>query len=309
MANYLYNGTEHPALPQWDRSAYPYAMLCGDATFYQLWVSDQPFRVHLVSTIVFVDFHAGTTFNHYYREASWSEEWVIGGEFTTAESDRSSFADSPLIWANFELLNSDGSSVILSPSNPMDAETGEEIHMMVSTETEPEPIAISAVDPLSMLLGWRVGNAVRNMRDAPKHGEPVAYRYNDVELPPIPNYDTVKYPYVLLVHDPQSEPGEYYMYGFGANAYYLDMTNTLTGGLYFGGTPNNSYTDPDDVAYIFKAYSKSYLGEYRWYTVSYGTNHSCGPLDEPGYLIWSNFDVEYNGVLYMKASEPVPVYK
>lgn len=65
------------------------------------------------------------------------------------------------------------------------------------------------MDKTSMILGWLTGRAIAG------HGArwgkvPVAYRYNGVRLPALPEWDQITYPYAVIV-TPQSG-GNYRLY-------------------------------------------------------------------------------------------------
>lgn len=147
--------------------------------------------------------------------------------------------------------------------------------------SDPIPILAPVIDPLSLFLGWKAGNWVARQRGKAK--QPVAYLYNGVRLPKLPEWDKAKYPYAFIETT----------FGF----YYLRvLANPLT-------PDGNSFrmTPPGLVAG-----AKIDIADYEligWDEWSEVTEITRDPL-------WSNFDVlNEDGTVYLAASEPVPVYE
>ena len=124
-------------------------------------------------------------------------------------------------------------------------------------------------------------------------GEPVAYLYNGVQLPPLPEWDKQKYPYAVM-----GRPFGIAVCFANKPAYY--NTTQLGGCIDFEvGTEmvqynlSSSYTD----------------GVSRWiYVVSNPTTWS--EKSSYGEGVWSNTDIyKDDGALYLAASEPIPVYE
>jgi hypothetical protein len=55
------------------------------------------------------------------------------------------------------------------------------------------------MDKTSLTLGWLVGRRIAGQRT--KQKTPIAYLYNGVQLPPLPEWDREKYPYAVIVAD------------------------------------------------------------------------------------------------------------
>jgi hypothetical protein len=134
MANYLYNGMEFPALPEWDKGAYPYAFVWYDQGFIYTKA-----HLYLLSEIVYQtkddgsyclvtrELHAVSTLT----SSGWSdwtdfEEYPYGSSTLVTSLFTVGFNNEKQ-WANFDILSEDG-TVSLAASYPIDAETGEEIH-------------------------------------------------------------------------------------------------------------------------------------------------------------------------------------
>ena len=109
---YLYNGVRLPALPEWDREAYPFAVITDGGTRPKLW---------LLSGATFGPNNDGTEWrvkcDSYlsYSQSRVSYTWAYVTKADTA-SDICEITD--VVWANFDILNSDG-SVYLAESVPI----------------------------------------------------------------------------------------------------------------------------------------------------------------------------------------------
>lgn len=132
MANYLYNGVELPALPEWDKETYPYAVI---------WIAFVTNAIYLDILKEFDFSSAGIL--HTTKEDSLfalcsGDSW---SEFKASTSD-SQIVGSQIKWTNTDILNEDG-SVYLAASDPI--------------PVNPAP----TLDPTSLLMGWQVGNRIR----------------------------------------------------------------------------------------------------------------------------------------------------
>lgn len=126
--------------------------------------------------------------------------------------------------------------------------------------------------------------------------EPIAYLYNGVQLPPLPEWDKETYPYAYITQNPVTN-------GTGGFDYLLTIT---TDAVYL-------YTDDDGYAisncdgdYIQYDYNRGEGVGWIDATLDWGIDTV---RDEGGKLntIWSNTDMTNpDGTLYLEASEPVP---
>ena len=200
-------------------------------------------------------------------------------------------------WANFDVLNEDG-SVYLAASEPIP------IYNSVPTPS---------IDPTAMLLGWLVGKQIAGQRgNEPK--KIVAYLYNSVELPELPEWDKTVYPYAVITMDVDSDVS-YWLYVFAENACCFEG---ITGTLFFGGQSSNpapcirwlcDYQQSPIPSIPDPGYGWRYRQEFNNQNVFVDKYNNP---NEPKYadtLLWSNFDIEYDGTLYLAASEPIPVYE
>lgn len=115
MSNYIYNGTELPALPEWDKETYPYAYLAvqGSSMAYLYMFRDPKHLIYdnlgAMCTIV-------STGETYLKSNS------IGGKDFGEPTEITATFDQPLhsaiAWANYNILTADG-TVYLAASEPI----------------------------------------------------------------------------------------------------------------------------------------------------------------------------------------------
>lgn len=148
MANYLYNGVRLPALPEYDKTAYPYAIILTPSWSpddYELLISkvapyvtsDKYFRIN------------GEVKGDVLRYEKGSTGWVHNS-YTDALKGVIYATEPPSVyctvcWSNHNVLNEDG-SVYLSASDPI--------------PVNPAP----TLDPTALLMGWQVGNKIARQR-------------------------------------------------------------------------------------------------------------------------------------------------
>ena len=147
--NYLYNGVEFPALPEWDKTVRPYAVIRAFAHYYFLYLSkSKPYHTTNMANangaeyIVIGPGDDDDILRYGYNDSMYGNQWKY-----ICEDNGEFFAPEYLTWTNTDIYTEDG-TLYLAASEPVP----------VSTIPLPPP------DPLSMLLGWRVGSAVRSMR-------------------------------------------------------------------------------------------------------------------------------------------------
>lgn len=144
----------------------------------------------------------------------------------------------------------------------------------------------------SLFKGLQVGGLIAGMQRVTK--KPIAFLYNGVQLPPLPAWDKEAYPYAVINY--YKITGEYTIYFAAPNAYCYE--NTF---VYFGGS-----SDGEHVAAV------QYTGtlEQGWYDYQEVENFNvCLNWKVTSWAIWSNTDLEYDGTLYLAASDPIPVYE
>ena len=137
---------------------------------------------------------------------------------------------------------------------------------------------MSELNRTSLLLGWLMGRQIVGLREA--QGQvPVAYLYEGVRLPPLPERVTKSDPHMVIL---QSD-GKYYAYGLpGANMANTDGSMTIFGIVAYG----------NGVVLIDGA----------WADIDYGVLATK--------IVWSGYNItDENGTLHCAASTPIPVYE
>lgn len=122
---------------------------------------------------------------------------------------------------------------------------------------------------------------------------PIAYLYNGVRLPALPEWDRERYPYAVI-----SSPS---VFGYLSNEYALTITSAP---LYVAGTIGSiSLKSTDEVTY--KNYS--YDEETKTWKLAL---EATGTFTKSWGVRWVNYDIlEDDGSVHKVASEPVPVYE
>ena len=112
---FLYNGVKLPALPEWDKTVYPYAFiyivtLDGTTGVYTLVVSSSSVMGYDGNGIICTAANVGQ------RYTVSGEEWAAaaGSDDFYIKRDNLIYT----VWANFDVLNSDG-SVYVAASEPV----------------------------------------------------------------------------------------------------------------------------------------------------------------------------------------------
>ena len=135
MSNYLYNGIELPALPEWDKAAYPYAYISYSGTYdaYFLRLVDAP-GVH--------QYYMGQECIYFGTDANLSNYKFVDGAWTfynetTAKYEMIMVASViQIVWSNYNILNKDG-TIYLSASDPI-------------------PVGGEPIDPQAYIVGRRL---------------------------------------------------------------------------------------------------------------------------------------------------------
>ena len=272
--NYLYNGVELPALPEWDKEKYPYAVIAEvygfGKTYWGLFV--MPVKLYWDSVLAYPTVYS--TCEGYFagcHDGVWED--LKFRDVLIREGDPIGFT-----WSNFDVLDDNGE--------------------LYQAATDPIPVGTSTFtpDPISMTMGWLVGRRIAGQRG--KRKEPIAYLYNGVRLPHIPDSILSKYPYVVIfrVNNPSMpDHGDYYLYGAKKRWVMNDVTSNNS------GLP---YWDVDIGYYRFR-YS---VVNDEW---SFSAQVDNG-FDQTLYiLVWANHNVYYlsDNRLAFSASEPIPVYE
>lgn len=233
---YLYNGVKLPELPEWDRAAYPYAVI-DEAVLrgvYRLHLFEHlPYAKTTESGGCYYGPMDGSTYVYKGIVSETDHYW----DFNAAQPDDDGIYTKNVVWCNFELLNEDGTTYL------------------------------EASDPVPL------------------------YSYNGVELPELPEWDNTKFPKCTIDYFPVLR--KYYFRAFAPDAYYFYSN----GKLYFGSNYSSGVLVQSSIASI--------VGNYGAWSELKENDIGNTSVTE---TFWANFDMEYEGTLYMAASEPQPVY-
>ena len=158
--NYLYNGLELPALPEWDKSAYPYVVLTKHATGGDIGLYALPKIGAITGSEIYWPGLGGYPEEYVYyllKEEGWGNP-VLGSYLSIGAQH--------IVWCNTDIFYADdwfdetlAGTMFLEASYPINAETGEEI-----TDYVPIPVSDYTPNPTAMALGMLAGQAVRRMR-------------------------------------------------------------------------------------------------------------------------------------------------
>ena len=143
----------------------------------------------------------------------------------------------------------------------------------------------------------------------PVYAEPVAYLYNGVELPALPEWNKEAYPYAVIARIGVASSSYKYTLRLFSNAYTTSGTSVLY----------SFYEMTADIGKTWLACSCPYIdlgdGTFVWGEIS---EHQIVDADADGISdavlvgmpIWSDFDLTANGgTVWLEASDPVPVYE
>ena len=249
---YLFNGTKLPELPEFDAEFFAYISahpLIEGA--YALYVSDME-PVYAWDTNTMIPAEGATV----QWARCWNDEW---SELSDSDAD----STLPPIWANFDVKDADG-KVYLDASQP--------VEMWEHAK--------------SFLIGLALGLAGKPLPIS-QGKEPIAYLYNGVRLPKLPEWDKETYPYAIIN-------------SFGTT-YFLRAYTDLP--IYDGD--DNCYFADGSAVQIYCIYSRQMDVWNDW--INAGNVEGLSPATK---IIWASHNIATDDdILYLAASEPVPVYE
>ena len=123
----------------------------------------------------------------------------------------------------------------------------------------------------------------------PRGKEPVAYLYNGVRLPPLPDYDKSKYPFARIA---KANAGGRIGFRASTTEYYA----------YQGNYGICIATQAVDILCFY------YESTGQWSDLHENINMYEVLLHNDNW-VWTNHDIKKDGVVLFKASDPVPVYE
>lgn len=286
MAEYWsYNGYTLPRLPAgWDMQKYPYAIILGvkSAFGFNLVCHSELPTVRTVNGENVIGFNIGTKVQSFTFNRASDTDWVDKGEVTPTPSDSSVtwyYYDNDateFVWCNNDIKDESGNTVYAAS-----------VPVPIAPE-EPEDPEPPAFDLTAWLTGYALGLCGKPLPMSQK--EPVAYLYNGVRLPKLPEWDRETYPYVAMLNQ---------VYRVVFIAYSDPMHLVLTsssGGMSVGVKAGETFLQ------IVYWTSNDTIPDFEEKSLTY--DYLLGTPD------WANYDVQNaDGTVYLAASEPVPVYE
>lgn len=145
----------------------------------------------------------------------------------------------------------------------------------------------------SYVRGFLIGKEIMNMF-VPKKQQPIAYLYNGVRLPALPEWDREKYPYATIWSSA--------LFGYMSDDYGFVVTSAPlhvvkgTGSIFLKST--------GEVVARACAYDKE---TETWKQLS---EEATVTYSKSGGVRWANYDVLYaDGTTCTEKSEPIPIYE
>lgn len=282
---YLYNGVRLPELPEYDKAVYPYAVLdktnAGTSFLFYAFKSRPYYGTNPADSTKRGVYSTGGAKVYYFVPADGGSEWEhsMDTDNPFAAEDGN---ENTLFWTNTDILYEGDGSVWLAAS---------------------VPVAISDWRK-SFLTGLSLGLTGMPLPFAQR--EPVAYLYNGVRLPKLPEWDKTAYPYAVIgqcLSDGREFDYELTLYPNPA---------TISDTTWWDGVSNMLVQKPYAPVYCY--YFS--IGDADWrngtltdYDVGIVTPVSINGGNFP--LIWSNtaLKMESDNSVYLAGSDPVPVYE
>ena len=281
MANYLYNGVELPALPDWDKETYPYAYIGTNIVTGGTELAF--FSARMAAT------RSDGVFSMFIRDTMGGLYRLVDGVWKSGTGGAYSFLP---FWCNADYYYSKSSQYSIEESL---------LGTLYLAASDPIPVGVNPPDPLSLVMGYRVGCAIRANRS--KQKTITGYSYNGTVLPALPDWDREMYPYAFLTYAESIETADLYVstvpfvgYSYENPDYYNGISvYAPTGAEYYHYVKDQSKQDwvmfPDFALDIIKDKALSF-GE------------------EKLPAVWSNHDIinTEDDSVYLAASDPIPVY-
>lgn len=273
MTNYLYNGVRLPDINAvWtDKETYPYAFICettaGGAYYVQLSAKQK------------------TIGGSYLITASMPKYLCVDGAWESI-ANVTQYASGTAVWSNSDIYYADDYS---------DKTLAGTLYLAASEPVPVLDITIPRwVDRDSYIAGFALGLA--GMAYPYSAPTPVAYLYNGIRLPALPEWDRKKYPYVYIDCNTGGD-GRY-------RAWFLSEK------MHSGAFGIKTYPE-GTICMFFR------LVDGVWEFEETDSEGGWPSIDVPLDPIWTNYDyLDYNpysdepdGTVLLAASTPVPVYE
>ena len=284
-ALFRYNGCTLPALPEWDKSLYPFAMIVGvrSAFSFHLVCHGLPLTGRVIDGKTYIGYEVGTkVYDFTYSLAKGDTDWVDRG-------DVSREAGSEVVWHYYN----DVSEWIWCDHDILD-ESGNLVH----AATVPEPVTeMTKYDIESWLCGYALALHGAPLPDTAEPGTPIAYRYGPITLPYEATWDSATRPYAMLLR-------------------HKDLI------FYCSDKPLILITHPTHIGFAThddlreEAFNLEALGV--WYKdaaepIDPPIRHIYGRIDVirgTEEVLWANYDIKKSdGTLVLAGSDPVLIYE
>lgn len=323
MANYLYNGIELPALPEYDKTAYPYAYvyLYTDYSGGRLILSPVPltysgytdetnyFYATADCTVMIYKLTISEGVSGSYVPSNW--EYYSS---KTMNPDTSAIrAAGNFNWANTDTYKKSDGTLYLAASDPVPVPDEPESVLAWQKHDAYKPNTKWDGNTFYRVMGgkWvKQGVVSPSLVEDEPTGEPIAYLYNGVRLPDINEVwtDKVAYPYAMIY---TSEYG-YHELLLTSCEYKKEKREDMF-------VPKNT---GEEILYHYAVTGEGLLFlKQLGYNVKlnelcFGKSQTTAvgqPQYRLGPLVWTSYDI-YNddivldGSLYLATSDPVPVW-
>jgi hypothetical protein len=271
-----------PALPEWDDSNYPYAIILTRTNIafdYWLVYSSSPFTAATMDGNTIIAFDTDTNMYCFTYSVSDDEATWKNGRVYDPQEDENVLAyyfdpsKVSYVWTNTDIT--DGSDNVVYAAS--------------------DPIPIIETDYLmSWLTGYILGISGKPYPFAKK--KLVGYSYNGMVLPELPEWDKTTMPYVVMYKDAWERIYVFYTkYANKQASPSISVSGTYNVRV---GEPYKEYRCEDGNWWIYADHSDAIDVEF---------SHS---INIETRVIWTNFDIfTPDGDLIFAASDPIPVYE
>ena len=155
--NYLFNGVELPALPEWDKAAYPYVVIVqSDDAYYAYALTEESYLLREINGSKEYQWlkctapHLRTVYSA-STSLGWAGVFAESGSWDYINSTLSNSIGcdgeitKPVIWSNHNIPYEDGTIFFEKCDDPI-------------------PVSTFTPDPISMTMGWLVGRRIAGQR-------------------------------------------------------------------------------------------------------------------------------------------------
>jgi hypothetical protein len=279
----IYNGYRLPVLDFLDK--YPYVLICKENVFqYELYCSSSPINIETDSNGAYLLVRNAPHCIKYYNQ--YDKTWRLTYEYTSQSRTYMSSLGIP-IWSSHKIAYPNGTVYIDASNEPSALYEGhtEEDDGGIDLYSFTVGLVFGLSDDLSLIEN----TMFENDDYVPPVKEPIAYLYNELQLPPLPEWDNGTYRVAFITSN--------YLGGISLHITTNYIYRTINGNYQVGcpGYMTCSYLSTSNSWGAFKAWQSS----DQW-IMSVGSD----------YIKWTNTDILYeDGTIATPATEPEPVYE